>query len=87
MRLQFFNVERDNGLDMFIAARDSDHAAEIFVTWDVATGSPAQEFSLERYYRKLPADMRIGLDDMLNHGVTGIAAYDHLLGWAVHTPI
>nr|WP_166175703.1 hypothetical protein [Altererythrobacter segetis] len=86
MRLQFFRIEPGNDPVMFIAARNEPHCAEIFVTWDTASGRPHQEFSTERFYRQLPPDMRIGLDDMLNAGIWGIADYDPLFGWHVRPP-
>jgi len=86
MRLQFFRIEPGNDPVMFIAARDEAHCAEIFVTWAIASGRAHQEFSTERFYRKLPANMRIGLNDLLDSGITGLARYDELLGWNVWPP-
>ena len=82
-RIKLYRVEADGRDSVFIAARTSDHAAEIYVTHDVAAGREAAEFSIQRVDDKLPPEQQLGLDDMLAHRATGIARIDPLFGWVV----
>jgi hypothetical protein len=85
-KIKLYRIETDGREPVFIASRTSNHAAEIYVTVEVAAARALSEFSVERVDDKLPAGQRLGLDDMLAHGVTGIASLDHLFGWVVSSP-
>jgi hypothetical protein len=81
--LKLFQVEPEGREAKFIAARSPDHAAEIYVAHELSRNREIADFAVERIDQTIAGERRLGLDDTLAHGVTGIAAYDGLFGWCV----
>jgi hypothetical protein len=89
LRLKLFEVARndpDQQTDM-IAARSPDHAAAIYVTHELANDREVNGFTIERVDQTLTGDQRVGLDDMLGHGVAGMVIIDPMFGWVVSQPV
>jgi hypothetical protein len=82
-KLKLFKVEPEGREAMFITARGTDHAAEIYVAHELSRNRQVPDFSVERTDQTIAGERRLGLDDMLSHGVSGIAAFDALFGWCV----
>ena len=82
-KISLYRVEPLGADHIFIAARTPDHAAEIYVTHELANDREVSEFSIERFDHRLPADQQAGLAAMLANGVTGVAAFDGIFGWCV----
>jgi hypothetical protein len=86
--LKLYRVENDdNDTPVFVTARSTDHAAQIYVTIEVAEGRPSPSFSVARADKTLSEEQQIGLNDMFAHEVTGIAVLDPLFGWCVSIPV
>lgn len=86
-KIKLFQVAADVREPLFIAAKTTNHAAEIYITLKVAAGREVSQFSVERVDDKLPAELQTGLSDMLTHGATGIAVVAPLFGWCVAQPV
>jgi len=82
-KLKLFTVEPEGREAFFIAARRNEHAAEIYVAYELSRNREITDFSVERIDQTVVGGRRLGLDDMLSHGVSGIAACDPLFGWCV----
>jgi len=80
---KLFKVEPEGREALFIAARSNDHAAEIYVAYELSRNREIPDFSVGRIDQTIAGERRLGLDDMLSHGVSGIAACDPLFGWRV----
>ena len=81
MQLRLYRLVPTQGSETFITARSPDHAAEIYVVHEVANDRQLTDFQIERVDQTLTGEQQLGLNDMLEHGVAGIARFDPVLGW------
>lgn len=85
MHIKLFLIEPYGREPLYIAARDSDHAGELFVGFEAAAGRYEYDFSILRVDNRLSPEKRVGLREMLRHGLAGFATFD-ALGWSVTPP-
>ena len=80
--MKLYHVECEQGYNQHIFAQSFDHAAEQFVTWQVANGVSMGDFSVGRIsIRSLPPVEAGDLRDALRLGMEGIGRYDVENGW------
>ena len=83
--MRLFHAESPAHEDKFIIARSYKKAAEIIVTWHIANGIEAAEFSLARDAAiDLRGNHRRGLDFILSLDRSGMARFDDGVGWVIH---
>jgi len=81
MRLKLFQIVREDGDQVFMAAASPEHSATVFLSRELDEGRDVPSFTTERIDHKLPADRQLGLDDMLSYGPWGVVVFDPVLGW------
>jgi hypothetical protein len=82
--MKLYHVECDQGYNQYIFAHSFDHAAEQFVTWQIANGVPMGDFSIGQIsIRSLPPVEAGDLRDALRRGMEGIGRYDAEGGWCI----
>ncbi len=81
--MRIYHVDPEGGDPMFIIARNIDHAAEIYVGWEIANGVRRSSFCVDPKARKrLSRPQRGQLPKALALGVAGIAIYTPG-GWSI----
>tara|TARA_R110002033_G_scaffold114041_1_gene159016 strand:- start:1682 stop:2203 length:522 start_codon:yes stop_codon:yes gene_type:complete len=85
MKLYQLEIKRTNGsVKGHIVAPTEERAAELVFELFKPDNPEGNDFALERVDEILPADRRVGLDDLLEHASVGIASYSQPIGWVGH---
>ena len=81
MQWKLYQADLEDRDPVYVLARTSHRASLVFIVSELDAGRSMPNFTIKRSDNKLPADQRVGLDDLLSHGSQGIVTYDPALGW------
>lgn len=82
--LRLYRIEPEAYPTMHVAARSSEQAAQIFVTWEAATGRPSGSFSVELVSMEaLDSEQQTQLQSLLAVSTEGIACFESGRGWSI----
>jgi hypothetical protein len=73
---------------LHVVARTSDEAADLFVTWSIASGRDPESFTVEALsVHALPVHQQEQVQQAIAAGLLGIAHFDQELGWTFSPPL
>lgn len=82
--LKLYKIESNTLPATHVAARSSDQAAEIFITWEASKGCAPDRFSVELVRMEtLDPNEQIQLRSLLAASAEGIARFDAATGWSI----
>lgn len=87
MRFELYRVKiqrTDRLVTGYVVAPDDQRASEIVVANEIDLNQENKGFRLERVDETLPADMRKGLEALLESAPVGLASYCEPTGWIAH---